>query len=380
MRIGQNQFAPQESRFEEISRVAALFDDIDNLETELLDSALIARLLGCSVREFVSAGFVIATGAMNNAGFFDPDWEALWRGPGSVNEHFPMATVRQVFHDHFLTDFSRFRGVADQWVQADETLRHHEFNPLVSRPFVTLRDGRHIAPQPLLALQRLSPSAVYYSGVDALADADANAFTRDIGLVFQEYVGRQLRLLSGGTVVPEIFYDGEQRSVDWFVIFDELVLLVEAKTTRLSHLARMGGNALEGDVQRSLGRAFRQVARTEQLLVDGHREFGAVPTDRPRLAVVVTLEPYWFANTPFIRRFLSEPAMPVTVASIREVEHFVDFVRGGADPDVLGDVLSDPERRTWNLANALPAGEVPGNPILEAAWASYPFLGDAESN
>jgi hypothetical protein len=38
-------------------------------------------------------------------------------------------------------------------------LRHHEFNPLVSRPFVTLPDGRHIAPQPHFVFQRLSPSA-----------------------------------------------------------------------------------------------------------------------------------------------------------------------------------------------------------------------------
>lgn len=373
VRVSHEQFAPQLSLFEEISRLTALFDNVDDLDTELLDSALIERLLGCSLSEFVRAGFVIATGATRNAGFFNPEWERLWHGQGAVNEYFPMATVRRVFQQHFLTDFTQFRDMASRWAQADKTLRHHEFNPLVSRPFVTLPNGHHIAPQPHFAFQRLSPAAVYYAGVDALDAIEADEFTRDIGVVFQDYVGRQLHLLPGATVLPEIHYDNDQRSVDWFVIFDELVLLVEAKSTRLSNLARMGGTALGGDIDRSLGRAFKQLGRTEQHVAGGHRQFAAIPTDRPRIGIIATLEPYWSANSPFVRQLLPEPPLPVTVASIREVERLVDVVRFHGDAAVLGEVLADPERRYWHLANALPGEEVPRNPILEAAWHANTF-------
>lgn len=95
--------------------------------------------------------------------------------------------------------------------------------------------------------------------------------------------------------------------------------------------------------------------------------------DRPRLGMVVTLEPYWWANSPFVRRLLPAPILPITVASIREVEQFVNVACALGTPDVLTDVFADPEKRLWNLANALPDGDVPTNPILQAAWDSYPF-------
>ena len=229
VRTSYEQFPYQQSRFEEISRLGALFDGIDALDTEILDHALIEQVLGCPLGDFVVAGFVLATSAQSNTGFFDPEWAALREGPHAINRQFPIDTVRRVFHKHFLATFEEIRAAAKKTEQPDQRLRHHEFNPLINRPFVTLPGGRHIAPQPHFVFQRLSPAALYYAAVDALDGERANAFTRDIGLVCQEYVGRQLRLVPKATVLPEIVYDGDQRSVDWFVIFDDLVVLVEVK-------------------------------------------------------------------------------------------------------------------------------------------------------
>lgn len=373
VRIGHEQFTYQQSFFEEISRLGALFDGLDTLDTEILDSALIERLLGSTLTDFVGAGLVLAIGARSNAGFFDPEWAPLWEGPGSINYQFSMDIVRQVFQDHFLTTFADVRAMEKTLEQGDQSLRHHEFNPLVSRPFVTLPDGRHIAPQPHLVFQRLSPSSLYYAGVDALSEVEANAFTRDVGVVFQEYVGRQLRLMPGAVVLPEIVYDDSQRSVDWIVIFDEVVVLVEAKSTRLSHLARMGGNQLKQDIERCVGKAFAQVARTDELLLQGHSAFRDIPVDRPRIAIVATLEPYWAANTPFVGKFLPAPAIPTTVASIRAIERLVDVIAALGGPQPLVEIVADEERRTWNLENALPNIEVPGNRLLEEAWSRFPF-------
>ena len=373
VRASYDQFRYQQSHFEEIGRLGALFENVDELDTEIIDAALIERVLGCSLEDFVVAGFVLATSAQVNTGFFDPDWPALSEGPKSIDAHFPMSTVRQVFEDHFLASFDEIRAEAKLAEQPDIRLRHHEYNPLIGRPFVTLPDGRHIAPQPHFVFQKLCPSTVYYAGVDALNGEEAEAFTRDIGLLCQDYVGRQLRLIPDAEVMPEILYDPHQRSVDWFVVFDDLVVLVEVKATRMGHLGRMGANELEDDLKRALGRAYKQVQRTNQLLTDHHPAFAAIPADRPRIAIVGTLEPYWAANSPFMAEFLPEPPIPTTIASVRDIEHLVDVLRAGAGSEALKGVLDDPLRRTWNLANALPELEVPRNPILDAAWKRFPF-------
>jgi hypothetical protein len=373
IRTSYEQFRYQQSHFEEIGRLAALFENVEELETETLNTELIERIIGCSLDEFIVAGFVLATSAQVNTGFFDPDWPALNDGPQAINAEFPMATVRQVFEQQFLTDFAQVRALAKQAEQSDARLRHHEYNPLVSRPFVTLPDGRHIAPQAHFVFQRLSPSALYYAGVEALEPDDADAFTRDVGVLCQDYVGRQLRLIPGAEVLPEIFYDDDQRSVDWFVVFENLVVLVEVKATRMTHLGRMGANKLSDDLDRCIGKAFKQVRRTEKLLEDRHPAFAEIPAERPRIAIVGTLEPYWAANSPFVAEFLPEPTIPTTVASVREIEHLVDVLATVGGPGPLTDVLDDPQRQTWNLANALPDIEVPKNPILDSAWERLPF-------
>lgn len=368
VRTSQQQFPAQQSRFEEISRLTALFDRMDELDLEIMSSGQLTGLLGCLLVEFAHAGFVIAVGASSSGGFFDPGWPSLWDGPEAIQSTFPMTTVRQVFHDHFVTTFADVRTQAQRRVQPDPTLRHLEFNPLVSRPFVTLPDGRHLAPQPAYAFQRLSPASVYYAGVDALPAGELDAFTRDVGRVFEAYVGQQLRLLSDADVLPEIRFDGDQRSVDWFAIFDDLVVLVEAKSTRLPDRARIGANELEDSLNRCLGKAFRQIDRTDRLLAEHHPAFATIPTDRPRIAIVATLEPYWNTNGTFLRRLLPKPALPTTVAAIREVEQLVTVIEAHGGPEILAKIASDPELSAWNLAAALPTGDYPHNPILHAAW------------
>lgn len=42
------------------------------------------------------------------------------------------------------------------------------------------------------------------------------------------------------------------------------------------------------------------MSRTEQLLAGDNAAFAEIPADRPGIATVVTLEPDWTANSPFI--------------------------------------------------------------------------------
>ncbi len=87
----------------------------------------------------------------------------------------------------------------------------------------------------------------------------------------------------------------------------------------------------------------------------------------------MTLEPYWAANSPFITELLPETPVPTTVASVRALERLVDTLCALGGPDPLIKVLEDPDRRTWNLENALPDLQTSKNPILDAAWSRFPF-------
>lgn len=375
VRTGYEQFAAQQSLSEEITRPIALFERIDELETEILNQGFLSSVLGCSLLDFLDSGLIIALGSRFMRGFFDPRARELWVGPHAINTEFPMETVTEVFNRHFVASFDEIKQRTDRWRQDDPRLRRFEYNPLTSRPAVMLPDGKPLVPQPHFAFQRVSVSAIYYAATESLDRHDGDKFTRDLGVAFQDYVGRQLSLIPDVEVLPEVLYDNDQRSIDWFVIFDDLVVLVEAKTTRLPVFARMGTNSLAEDLERSIGRAFCQVARTDRLLAENHPAFASVPKERPRRGLVVTLEPYWAVNTPHVRRMLPhDSGEEIAVASIRSIEHFVCIARVEG-PSVVSRLLMSPGDEWTTIERPqLPPG-VERNPLLEASWERLTFDG-----
>src|SRR5665213_3364568 len=194
VRLQFTQFAYQLSPFEEVARVSALFDDVDQLHTEIVSTEFINKMIGCTLHEFVNAGIAICSVAHKNHGFFDPDWAVLWTGPDSIHERFSMEIVSNVFRKHYWTDFQSFKELAKKHRQDELSLRQYEYNPLIGCPFVKMPNGALLAPQIHLAYGRITPAAIYYAIVTDLNDEDADKFTRDIGLIFQHYVGRQLAL------------------------------------------------------------------------------------------------------------------------------------------------------------------------------------------
>lgn len=227
-RMTNEQFAFQMSPFEEIARVQALFGTaLESVETEVVSESTLAQVLGCGVLDYVGVGFLLAVAAQHSAGYFDPGWIDAPKFE-EIRRQIPAATIRSVFEQHFAIDFPGFRHMAGSVPGASvRGLRRYEFNPLVARPFVQMPDGRYLAPQPAYVVQRLSPAAIYYLGADRFGDA----FTRDVGNLFQAYVGRQLAQLPDATVHPEVFYGGN-RSVDWFAVWDDVVVLIEVNRSR----------------------------------------------------------------------------------------------------------------------------------------------------
>ena len=115
----------------------------------------------------------------------------------------------------------------------------------------------------------------------------------------QRYVGRQLALMEGIRLYPEIEYGKSRHSVDWLWVSDSAVILIECKAARLTLDAQAGGGSLSAVMHRYLGAARKQIDTTARLIHEGHPAFTAIPRDRPVIGLVTTAEQFYLAGTPF---------------------------------------------------------------------------------
>jgi hypothetical protein len=218
-------------------------------------------MLGCSLIQFLSAAFILAVAAEKSDGWFDLSWlDGETYRP--ILEIVDKATVIDVAQRSLSLSPEEFRESANAHRSTDPLLRRFDYNPLVAHPFVRLEEARMLAPVVQLLTRPLSVEGLYYAGLEYLDDeANKRKFTQDIGDLFEAYVGVQLQHFPNAKVIPEIIYDRDhKRSVDWIVVWDDLVLLVEAKATRLGLQARMGTEQLLVDLDRTLGKANRQIS------------------------------------------------------------------------------------------------------------------------
>lgn len=370
-----------ESAFEELARSHAwLVEGLPNVETKVLSDIAIREILGgASLREAIGATFLLHVGALQNGGTFDPRW-LNQKNFEDVLAIYPRATIMGML--------TRLTTTPKQFRESYNSTNTHKsgrfaYNPLVATPFVDLGDGVPVAPATRLILRTVSPSGLYYSGVAKFG----NDFANDLGKLFEHYIGRQLSLIGSAEVVAEIpFGKGAgQRSVDWFVILPKLVILVEVKSARLTASARAGEPGLSDSLDRTLGRAIKQLIKTVGYLEDQRDEFHHIPTDRKFLAIIVTAEPFYTAPTYLMERDKAAipsdllHTVPIAVASARDIESLV--AHGNDVESILLDRIDAANQNgsTVNLRNDATSGS-PTNPILENAWESYPWPSSTTSN
>jgi hypothetical protein len=204
------------------------------------------ELLGCSLTEYIGVTQLLMAAAMPNNGGFDPTWierEDL----KDLADIFDPAITRHVLHRYLVADASTFRT-------RDSTpsiSRRFTFNPLIDTPVVSGLGPDLVMPIPDYMIWKPTPSGLSCTG---LAKWD-QAFTRDLGKLFEAYVGRHLHLLPDAEVHSEIPYRKPKKqwgkSVDWIVIFPDVVLLVEAKAKRSTQALRSGDEGAAAALQQT---------------------------------------------------------------------------------------------------------------------------------
>lgn len=364
------QFPWQFSQFAEMARTHALYvDAADDMGSPVINAAFWQQVLGCSVPEYFGALFVWFAGAAKNHGLLDAHWPER-ENSSLVRATVDAETLRNVL-ERLTATREQLQTLADT-SRLDQRYRRYEFNPLQARPVVDLGAGELIAPQPLFIARKTTATGLFYDAIGAAG----KEFADELGYVFEHYVGMNLRAISEVEVYDQIAYGKPQnKSVDYFVDTGESLLLVEVKSTRLSAEARAGGPRLADDLQRGLGIAFNQIRKSVDEIVGNHPSFAQLPRRQRLVGLVVTLEPYFMAHMPDIRSFAgTDPGVPTVVASARELERLV-AVNVPVGP-LLDTLFADPILAPGALPHlgSILDGQPRGrNPLLEQAWANYPW-------
>ncbi|MFF7415438.1 hypothetical protein [Streptomyces lydicus] len=374
LRTSGEQFTYQEFGFNDLARTAALFSQTSSTRTPTcLVDGWDEQLLGCSLADYVGVTQLLQVSALRNEGRFDLAW---LRQPQmeQICSVIPERTIREVTERHFVIDQKAFKADNEaRRLSRDPHLRRFEYNPLRGRPFLSGFGTGYLAPSSHLIIPKGSPLGLYYMGMAHFG----NDFARELGDLFEQYVGRQLRQLPDAEVHAEIVYRDERRSVDWIVLFDDLVLLVEVKSTRPTQQLRLGVLDRTSAALRQIKHAFQQLETTAALITDRNPSFRHIPVDRPIHGLVVTMEPFHTANAPFQKEVRPNTDIPVTVCSATELEHLVTL-RDTSASQLLLERHGDPLTSTYSLNTSLVGRSGGRNAILDAAWDSYPWKRHAD--
>jgi hypothetical protein len=317
LRISHEQMTFQLSVYNELARTIALFEQTSpSKPLKVLDKHWAQDLLGCTVKEYVIVASLIYFIGRTCGGIFLFDFldqQDFRDGLGPIDK----GAICRIADRHFIADAASFRErTLPVRPRQPSSLRRYNFNPLHDHPVVSGLIDRYVLPVPGLAVRKASPLGIYYTGVAQ----HGNEFADDVGTLFEAYVGRLLKLPRDATTYPEIKYARDKRrSVDWIAVFDDVILLVEAKSTRSTEAIRAASDTAGQDLQKRLGRAVEQIEKTAHLILDRQQEFCEVPHDRPIIGLVLTMEPFHVVNAPMYRALLPTCAVPYRICSVHDL-------------------------------------------------------------
>jgi hypothetical protein len=381
LRKAGEQLTWQFSDFQMMSRTIALFNQTTSKRvSQCLVPGWDIAAFGCPLKDYIGTAQLVWASALKCSGYFNPAFFDTDDGK-IASRVIERSTVLHIIDTHFAGDTATFRqeetAVSARMSGRDPQLRRYTYNPLRGRPLLTGYGTGYLCPVPQLLPSKVGPLGIYFSGLSYFKDLNQShkQFTIEIGYLFEEYIGRNLQLIPDAAVLPEIIYTvnrSEARSVDWIVIFHNLVLLVEVKSAIPTEPVRLGTADAGIEIIKKIKKAYLKIDETANLIKSCHPGFSAVPAGIPILGMVVTLESYYTGNSSDFRSLLPVTATKISLVDAAEVEAMVTI-----DDISIGDLLlerdADPERSTWALTDILKSHSHRRNPVLNAGWTETPW-------
>lgn len=373
-RIYFEQFPGQRSILAEVARSILLFGSAAeiprNYAPKFMTPGWFERLTGgLTLDDYVESVFLFSVIAQQQSGrvsLDDLNAPALLE----LADVFSLGAARRVFTDHLVTNVADFKSANREWQDSlPSPEKKFAFNPLTNRPFVEGIAPEAVAPWVQAIITKALPPSIYFLPPTELR----KSFADDLGPVFQGYTGRQLALIDGDKqVLPEERYkQGKQEldSCDWFLDLPDVLVLIECKARQPIESLRVGGADWLRSIEDSIGKGIRQLNRSHthiESISSGRTE---IDTTKPRVGIVVTLEPFYLNQNWLIRERLDRADLPIGVLSIGELESLVLLNASELGQALLTCAL-DAEDNVMLLNPALDETAGRENTLLVSTWES----------
>lgn len=182
-------------------------------------------------------------------------------------------------------------------------------------------------------------------------------------------------------MLPELRYGparASKDSCDWFLDLPDLLVPIECKARQPIESLRTGGSDWLRSVEDSIGKGIEQINRSHRDIESIGTKASRIDTTKPRVGLVVTLEPFYIDQNRLLADRLPTADLPVGVISVEDLEPLVTL---GADEltDQLRDAAAHSSGgRPMLLAPVLSAAAGRETLLLVSTWDSIPFFDRVE--
>lgn len=367
---------------EEIARSLGIFAFPDSVVPGLPTATEWERLLGMRLPLYMWVVFVLHAAAANHGGWIPDDYLDVADSVGAFAGA-DLDSVRKVIRDHLVTDDAELQRRARHGER--EGTEMWADNPLLATPLIR-RPGGFLVPNKPHLLDKIKPRGLYYTGLDAFVSkgdkGSRDLYFGGIGESFETHVGKTLRLLEscGATVYTKIIYGPKRdrkETIDYLVVFHDLLLLVEVKSAHADEAARLGDDtALKKLIKQSIQQGRNQIEVTAQAVHDQAAGLGAIPDDREIRGLVVTLDHIPVIDTYLFDGMLKSTTVESSTVSAHDLEWIVATLAAeNSDPGqrLLGALTFD-DPTPPRLHRAVEGLTPVNNPVSEALWDRWQAL------
>lgn len=360
----------QYSDFSNIARTIGLLIDHDPTVHGLPSAADWERVLGVPLLDFMTIAQQLATITSGNGGVLTADHVRSHRQFGwFVGAE--ADTVLQIIRTHLSAELPQLRDSGRE--REDPILKMWSHNPLLGTPMINDGDRGFRLPIVQYLMQKITPGGLFYTGVEHFG----KRFADELGLSFERYVGRHLDLLTatGATVHPEITYKSgknQKKTVDFLIVFDELVLLVEVKGFRPTEAVRMGDADGLAELVAKVQHARSQIDTSAALLGGRTPELMHIPADRPVRGLVITAEPVHHIDTFLYADMFAPNTIESATVSAHDLERITPILAKQHDTGTrILKALTFDDPTPPSLDRAVKGHSPERNPVSESLWARW---------
>jgi hypothetical protein len=225
-----------------------------------------------------------------------------------------------------------------------------EFNPLLRHPITHLGDGKYVAVDPFLVVERATFGLFY-----DLFERDGPSFTKRFGYVFDRFVGNLLESVCLG---GSLWCDADPtrakpkkagKVADWAYQGEEFLVLFECKSLRpMLELVTYGSEQSLSTLRRRIADAVTQLTNHAASIAEGKWAVAGLQPVAKALGVIVTYGHINTAIVTFMRDRVNEvlrisgvQPIPFVVLSLEDLDQVVRLVELGVSLDQVIATLSE---------------------------------------